>query len=543
MATEKFKAALNAAAFPFSYITASRAVVNPGNDSAPRTNQAFYGSKENQDFNLMQLLYCENVLPIARGLQTVAYSEEYAAYTLPATDFDQLILIRDSQNNNASFSPARGKNYVYSDLTNAWVSYSPFVWSAVLTLVTRAYVNGRTLIFYEATKCIEWVPSIPNMVTRVLVLPVGYTVADIRGNSAASNYHLLFTEVEILWSTLTDVLDFATVASGAGRQIPNDIRGKITSVLPIAGGFIIYTTENAVAATFTNDASRPFAYREVQNSAGVSSLEQVTGDANAVGHYTYGSAGIQLVTLQGATTVLPDCADFLVSRVLESWDTATKRAVQTALNQNLQPKLQYLGSRYLIISYGSSSQEFSFALVYDTVLLRWGKLQIEHVDCGALPLEALGSSYRYFTLEEAYSFYDLPYADLEQTLGTVVGLRQNYGFLAKDGSVQLLSMVDGAATASGVAVFGPIQLVRSREITVQKVELDGLVTVPAPIITLLGSSTGYARTSNFTMTPVAVQDNYAEYHSRFTEKNVQLAVEGNFQLTNLIVEATVHGKR
>lgn len=522
---------------------ASRSVMIPGNDIAAKFGgSAFFGTMDSVDWNLIQLIYCENVLPIAKGLQSVGYSQEY----LPvdgATDFDQLFLIRDSNNNNASFSPARGKNYVYSDLTGSWVSYSPFTFGAGLTIVTKGYVNGRTLIFYEKTKLVEWDPTIPNVVTRTLILPAGYTVADIRGNSAASNYHLLFSEVEIFWSTLTNVLDFSDTTQGAGRQIPIDLKGKITAVLPIAGGFMIYTTENVVAASFTNDSSRPFAYREVQNSAGVSSAEQVTGDATATGHYAYGSAGLQLLTLQRAETVQPEAADFLVSRKLEAWNPTTKQLESVVLSQNLQPKLQYLGSRYLLISYGTESITYSYALVLDTVLNRWGKLKIDHVDVGSVPLEVFGSSYRYFTLEEAYVFYDLEYDELDQNFNSVIALRQNYGFLQKNGTVMLMVTEADLVTAAAVCIFGHIQVTRTRTVTVQRAEFDGLLAGSTPTITLLGSGTGQKRDGIEEMELVDSNESYGEYHSRFTDKNIDVAVEGSFALTTLILETTINGKR
>lgn len=542
MATQTFKAALNTHAFPFLYEQASRAVLIAQQDVVPRVqNPSYAGSAENIDWNTIQPLFMENVIPIARGLMSVGFSEQLPAASPAVTDFDQLILIRDVVNSNALFSPGKGKNYVYSNSTGVWTSYSPFAFN--FTLVTKAYVDGRTLIGYERTKVVEYDPAVPDVVTRVLTLPAGMAISDIRGIAGASNYLLAFTETEILWSTPTNILDLADTNLGAGRQTPVDLKGVITAILPIAGGFLIYTTENIVAASFTDSAAVPFRFREVQNSAGVSSPEQVTGDATAGGHYCYGSAGLQVVTLQKAETVFPDVADFLVSKILESWNPTTKSIDKTILATSFQPKLQYLGSRYLFISYGSTSTHFSHALVYDTALDRWGKVKIDHVDIGLLPLEALGSSNRYFTLEENYAFYDLAYEDLQQEIGTIAGLRQNFGFLGVTGSTALLLAEPATETDKGTLVLGHIQVLRDRLVTFQSAEFDELRDFPAPVITLLGSHTGNRRNQTYTPVLVMTSDDYQKYGGRVTYKNFDIAIEGRFAMTTSIIGTTIHGKR
>lgn len=547
MATTQFKVALNAANYPVTYRQASRAILQQGEDIAPRTNSAFYGTQDSADYNVIQLTFCENVIPIPKGLQSVGFLEEYPPYSSPVTDFDQLMLVRSSIGSNVSFSPARGKNYVYSSANAGWISYNAFVLDPLRKNVTYGYVNGRTLIFYESTKLVEWNPSVPSVDTLTLTLPAGFDISDIKGNSAASNYHLLYTDIDILWSTITDVLDFADTDLGAGRQIPIDLRGRITSVRPISGGFMIYTSENVIAASFTNDASRPFAFREVQNSGGVNSGEQVTGEANAAGHYTYGTAGIQLVTLQRAETVFPEAADFLISGELDVWNPATKEVDTDTLSQAMVPKMQYLGNRYLFISYGPGNNPgpdmYTHALVFDTTLQRWGKLKVDHTDINLLPLEALGGPLRYYQLKYEYDYYEMSYQNLVYPADPPPGFRQNYGFLQNDGTVLLMVTDMEALLGGGVVLFGRCQLRRSRLMTLSKTESEGIQLDPAPSITALGSSTGAERTSK---TPLTISNQTAaflETKSRVTAMNFDIAIEGGFQLTTFIVEGLNHATR
>ena len=69
MAKQRFTGALNAADFPFLSVLKGRSVVQPQLDNNVRTTQTFYGTEESANYNIAQLLYCENVLPTAEGLQ------------------------------------------------------------------------------------------------------------------------------------------------------------------------------------------------------------------------------------------------------------------------------------------------------------------------------------------------------------------------------------------------------------------------------------------------------------------------------------------
>lgn len=546
MSTQLFKGTVTAASFPFSYHHASRSVLLPNLDIAPRTNTNFVGTPDSLDYNFIQLLLAENVIPIAKGLQSVTFRQQIAPLTPAASDFDQLILINNADGTVAEFCPARGKNYVLIAGSTSWASYDAFTWADANTLVSKAYLNGRTLIFYERTKCIELDPSGPTFNTLTLNLPSGYAIADIRGNCAASNYHILFTRTTILWSTLADVLEFDDPDQGSGFQIPLDLKGQITCCVPIPGGFLICSTQNMVAASFTNDASRPFVFREVLSSAGISGPEQITDDANSTGHFAYGEGGLQQVTLQRADGVFPEATDFLSGTEVESWDPVTKTVITTLRAQNLTSKLRFLGSRYLAISYGAHTDYFDFILLHDLVLQRWGKLRVRHVDCDTFPIGAFGTSIPYYALVGSYADQGtLRYEDY-YTGETALQLRSDFAVLQSDGTVLIMQVTDrtgSTANPPSIVLFGHIQIKRDRYVTIQSVELDGIAPTTAPEVTLLGSLTGYARTGKQTAVKAQEENAWAEFRSRFTAKNVDVAIEGAFELTNLIVGTTVHGTR
>jgi len=100
-----------------------------------------------------------------------------------------------------------------------------------------------------------------------------------------------------------------------------------------------------------------------------------------------------------------------------------------------------------------------------------------------------------------------------------------------------------AALGGGVALFGRMQLTRSRLLTLQRTEIEGLELFPVPVITALGSVTGAARSTQTELVISAQDAAYAETQSRLTAMNFDIAVEGGFQLTTFLLEAMNHGKR
>lgn len=546
MAGQKFKLAVNNAKFPFLFSRASRAVSVPGLDVAPRTGVGFVGSAESFDYNLAQMLFCENVLPTADGLISVAALEDIPAISPAATDFDQVFLLRDVDENNLLYAPGRGKNYLYDTESESWISYNPFVFDSQYSLVSRAYVNGRTFICYESTKIIEWDPVAEEFVDLVLTLPAGYTITDIRSICGAQNYLLLFSQTEVFWSSTLDLLNFDDPIGSSGRQIPVDLKGQITGGVPISGGVIIYTIRNAVAAFFTNNAATPFSFREVQGSGGVQSYEQVSGDANASEHYLYGSAGLQVLNLQRAEAIMPDCTDFLAGRQCERWNRETKEVEEFILQGELRVKIQLLGNRYLFISYGFDGAQYEFALIHDLSLRRWGKIRTPHVDVSLLPSEVMAEfGYRYYELTDEYQVYDLEYGQLNQPYGNVLPIRAGYAFVRNTGQVDTLLADPAADVNEGVAVFGHVQLTRQRTVTFCATQMDGLYSVPTPVVSILGSEVhnGYERTEVYTPTLAHSSPRQVEYKGRKTFENFDVAIEGKFVLSSAFVSVTNHGSR
>lgn len=539
MANKTVRVLLNAASFPFDYSQVGRSVLDPV-DMNNRMPSSFFGDKANMEFALPQLIYCENVLPYAKGIFSVSYAQQIAAISPATVLADQAIQLRDNAENQLTFIPAAGANYVLDPVTSLWSSVNPFTFAN--SLVTRAYVNGRTFVCYEKTKIIEYVAGVFNAIT--LTFPPGLAITDVRGIGSASNYLLLFTELTVYWCSPLNLLEFADMDAGAGNAAPVDLHGKITCLLPLGGGFVIYSTKNAVAAAYTQNSNSPFAFKEISGAGGTTAWETVTADANDQYQYLWGSSGLQRITLQAAETIFPEVTDFLVGGKDSNWNATTKTVDVTEVGGVFDAKLSFLAGRYLVISYGDETRNLTAALVLDVVLERWGKLKIDHVDAFMYTYPAYSLDYTYDQLPGFYKDLRLAtYSDLSIVRALVTPPKQGIAFLKKTGEIQVLIADFVQTTADGVALFGRLQQRHDRDITVTDVEIEGLRDLPAYTISLLGSETGDTRDSITTPTLKSSVGEYKKFDSRVTAKNFDLALEGNFVTSTILLQVMNHGYR
>ena len=542
MANKTIKLMLNAAEFPFTYEQATRAT-SPNEDAAPRIPRDFFGDKVNTDYGTPQLLYCENVLPFAKGLLSVGYTSKDNAISPVTSACDQCITLRDANENVFAFVPARGANYVYKAATNSWASVDPFTFDR--DLITYAYVNGRTFICYEGTKIIEYSAVGNTFTTLALTLPASYTISDIRGIAGASNYLVLFTEFSILWCAPMNLMEFEDIDQGAGEQTPIDIRGQITCVKPVAGGFIVYTARNAIGATFTNDAGSPFLFREISNCGGVASGESVTSDVSEVGHFIWGTNGLQRVSLNSSIADYPAVTDFLVGKQIERWNATTKRVEISDLATHMKVKLAFLAGRYLTISYGESGSEFEFAFIYDMSLDRWGKLRINHVDAFMYPYPSGTGAYTYDTWPGYYSELQGDYATQGTLFLQVLPTKQGIAFLRSTGEMILLNADFSQTSADGVVLIGHIQQRHDAQLTLTDVEIDGLHRAETTAVNAIGSYSGQDKdvTAVGRLNTRDSTENYSRYQFRSTAKNFDVAVEGTFVMSSILATVLRHGYR
>lgn len=543
MAQEVFKALLNAATFPFAARHAHQTVLIPALDQNVKTPQAFYGEVSSADFGVPQLIYAENMMPSGEGLISTSFEEIVAAAPEGNHFFDQYIQLRDADENLVFFSPAQGKNFIYKNATTGWVSTSPFA-EATEAPVSRAYVNGRTVICYAGLGIYEY-----NVTTGVLdkLTLIGITDEEVLGVTQSNNYLIVNTKIAVHWSSLVDIEDFTpSLLTGAGNAIPQDVKGPITAIWGVPGGFLIFTTRNCVAATYSTNVRQPFIFREVDNCGGVSSYEQLTTETTSAKIYAWTTGGLQAITLRSAEPLYPDVSDFLAGKLWEEWDKITQTFVRARQPYDFRVKVAHVSSRYLVISYGRQNQMFDFALILDTQMKRWGKVKVRHTDAAFFTYLPSGVSKTYAdagVAGEDYSDYSsISYADTVQRTTLESTVKDSVAFLRANGSMVQLVMDYRNRTSNGVCVLGRYQLRRSNFCTVQTIQIDhvdpewvlkvsiiptidGSEPQPAIVGTLI-DQTGYTRTYGFDRAC----------------KNFTVILEGTMELKDVTLAVTKHGK-
>lgn len=554
MASYRFRGALQSAEFPLVSTLRTRSTIVPGYDNnQPSQQSQTPTSGESAATTLAECIYCENVVPTSEGIQSVGYRQVIPP--IPGeTSFDSVITLRDANENSVLFSPAQGKNYIYSATAGVWVSTNPIPTTGAT--VSHAYVNGQTFVCYAYLGVFQY-DSVAGIFSQVTL--TGVDVTTIGGVCGSSNYLILFSgsgasNLTVYWSNLSIVTDFApSQLTGAGYSIPQDLRGQIVGIAPFLGGFFIYSTRNVVAAVYTNNALAPFNFKEVGSSGGIASANQITIDHNSGPQYAWTTGGLQTISSQNATSVRVEVNDFLAGRMWEDWNTVTKSLdTSYATLDEFKVKVTLVTNRYLIVSYSTLPfQNYNYALVYDVQLKRWGKLKISHVDCFFFSSNEFGTPLPYGTFASVpyTALSTTTYAGLTSSVSGVQNSKNTVAFLSPDGTVQLLDMsYEKGTVQQGVAVFGKFQLTRQRRLELQQLELEGNYTNPTDgaeinTVTAIASLDGYNLNSPKQMVLVKRAGKYSRYAKRLTGLNLSFAIEGTFALSAYLLEVTLSGDR
>lgn len=580
MAIQRFKVALNAARFPLVSTKGQRAVFVPGLDSAPRTHYIYRSSEENLDPDLAQIIYGENFMPVSEGLKSVGYRQLIAPTV--NTNFDQIFALRDDAENTVLYSPAAGSNYIYDETASAWsITDLNTVWGGTVvgntaaTKVTYAYVDGKTFVCYSrltvggadasimywnsATKSLE--PA-GDLITNLIYPSVGtptpgvngfFTAGTIDGISSSNGYLIVYSGIEVAWAPfitvdVTSSFNFTIYAAGeytgAGRQIPEDVQGNIKAVLGVSGGFILFTSKNAIAATYhAQNVTAPWIFKGISNAGGLESYEQATVEGSLGALIAYTTTGLQKVSLNSSAEAYPDVSDFIAGRYIERYDFNDQSLREAPISLDFFTKISNIANRYIVISYGTFPGLYSFALVYDVTLQRWGKLRIIHRDCFYYNYgtEVAGLLYTMMT-DVPYDYPNMgSYASTNTNSNAIVAAQHGLAFLKEDGSVHIADWSSSVRDTEdeAVVIIGKIQLTRASNVQFNRAEIEGINTGR---IFLQPSYNGKSLEPAIPLVDIETADNYRVVGGLIDCKNFNLIIEGSFDLSTVVLEATTSGR-
>jgi len=568
MAVQRFKLPLNNAEFPFVSSEAPRAVFVPGLDGPARTPRGFVASEESADYNITQIIYGENFMPVGNGVRSVGYSQTIAPTI--ATDFDSIFPLRDEDENYVIYSPGKGKNYVYDDTTSAWTSETiPSIYGLTLdsgsnpanSKVTYAYVEGKTFVCFSRLKSNDAIPvdmsillwdpstktfSPPGAVIQNLFSATGgkMNVGEIDGISSSSGYLIFWSGIQMTWAfEQGGEFNYETVIagepSGASSLVPPDVKGPITAVIQVSGGFIAFTSRNAQGAQYNpNSLSIPWVFREIPDAGGVESYEQVTVEGNLGAVIAYTTAGMQKISLNSSEIIYPALSDFIASRQIERYNSSAHTLSQDATTLDFYVKISAVGDRYIVLSYGTYPGIYSFALVYDAGIKRWGKLRIVHRDCFYYNYGVVTGDITYSMLGDVDydAFASISYDATTQQSNAFTAAPHGLAFLLETGEVQIADWSKQVRDTqdTGVVILGRVQLTRARNVQLNRAEVEGLVSGDVYVVP---SYDGRTLSTPQQMVTISAVDDYKLLGALIDAKNFNIIVEGTFDLSTIILEA------
>lgn len=488
--------------------------------------------QQDRDIGIPQPSYIENVLPTTHGWDSVTYTTKING--IAGAQFDQLINLKSGTENNILYSPAQGRNYI--NYSGVW-AVGPF-FGNFAGLVTSAYTKLRSFICYQRQRILEY--SFANKAFNDITL-TGLDLSNIDGITAANNAMIAWNDTTVFWSSFITPTDFTpSLSSGAGSQNPTQVRGKIVACLPIADGFIIYTTANAIAASWSGNIRYPWRFTEIPGSSGIQKAEHVTYESTLDGHFAWTLDGLQLVTKREAKQVYPEITDFLTGKLVEEFvgptDLQSHHSVADCFNSasqtwndrpsghNLlaqyylptQPrvKLALIGGRYLLISYGYRDPEIlDWVIVYDLTLERYGKLKIPHVD--------------------AFNYVVQP--------GDSPTVKESIGFLARNGEVTVIDFsLRGRGT--GILLYGKLEISQGRWIEATGLRLQTIKDC-TPALVVIPSFDGVGHETPEVAMPVLDSKNSVHWRMRSAGLNVSFLLTGTFSIAALVAEFNILGDR
>lgn len=345
------------------------------------------------------ILYARNVLPSNEGFDSIDRLEKMPIYSGGGA-FDNLWKFTSSGNTNFYFIPAQGQSFIAQDGDGEWTPLSLTDNTEIPGDPSNAFLRGKFYVFFPQKGV--W---IIDGYDAISVATTGLIVSSLLGIVGAASYLVAYDAQRIYYTSSfngSGEPDFTPSPGVSGTERILEIRGSINFCLPIPNGFILYCSDNAVAAQYTGNPNKPFTYREIPGSAGVLSYNDVAV-SNLGSHFAWTKSGFQEIRVNGTQNIFPELNTFFKDRIAEDFnvgiagpggsqpsgnagiDTTGTAFTGTGIGfqyvgQINKLKVRAVGNRYITVSYGIEDFLHEWAWVYDLDLKKWGKIDQRHTD-------------------------------------------------------------------------------------------------------------------------------------------------------------------
>lgn len=546
MAHQSMRVNLASVIFPFTKDLWGRSIIIPQYDE--NYERALVSSADiGKDKGVPMACYLHNCMPTTEGYQSIGFIQN-ALGVINETTFDRVFSLLQTTPNAAHFllSPAGGKNYIFDGTVGFWQSISPFSGGVgPATIVTTSYVQGLTYIYYSKLGCFVY-DSVLKVLTPTTL--TGLVASTVIGLVSAYGYNIAFNENTVAWSNATNPVDFVpSLITGAGGGNVNDIKGNIICCVQITGGFLIYCEKNVVAAKYTGNIRFPFIFKELAGSSGITSPDQISYGTNLSEHYAWTNAGLQMLTINSATNEFPECSDFLSKLIYEDFDDLHLIWTEQSLSTPLAIKVAIISERFIVISYGVTSGVYTYAVIYDSVLKRWGKIKVTHVAAFQWNSPNLFGNITYGQLGVLGLTYGglagLTYGQLATSINTPELPLETLAFIQADGSVLVVDFSLSGTNSLGTILLGKFQFQRNKFITHQWSDVENIGQGNPFALYVVPTLDGKTLLTPVPGIPTRIKPTSQRWNKRVSGQNISLLMQGAFNLTSVILDFTVGGDR
>jgi hypothetical protein len=532
---------LSAANFPFVSDFWGRTVIIAQYDMNYIPPQSQSGADADRDRGIPQLFYAQNVLPDEQGYKSVS-TVGFIRNQPATTNFTSGFIARDPSETKCFIGfTITGKVWMYKSFS--WIDVTPaFAWPG--GEVSYGFANGYTYICFAGYGIYK-----VDIAGSALIHPAWAGIVDtaIIAITGSVNYLIACTGTIAAWSSTANPEDFTpSLITGAGSGTPNDLAGLIIAAVPFGNGFAIYSTQNIILAAFSGNTRFPWVFRNANNGAGITSKESVAFEGDLGNNYAWTSAGLLKVASTGCIPEFPSATDFLAGKIFEDYDYVTDVFTQTYLTSQLSVKMAFVGSRYIVISYGLTSA-LTHALIYDTALRRWGKVKVDHVDVIDIEMSSAGGTLTYAALTPTtYTLLaGVPYSEL-RTLSQIAAMpKYNMGFMKNTGEIIILDAAFGDTTAQGVCLLGKYQLSRNQAMcSLQMIDVENAAPSSGAMdVRVLTTIDGKTFLPAVTPTLAINSGNFRRYTCRTSGMNHSIVYKGAIHLASHVLTFARGGRR
>lgn len=531
---------LKSARFPMmsQYFGPSVAIRSNG-DTDYIVTDAYSGSAANDELGIAQPIYMHNVVPVSHGYQSIDYETILDNFCKEQSGFDQVIQMQDYNGFNHILSPAGGQNFISHD-GETW-STSQLPGDVRMSGdVSYAHVKQETFICYKNQGIFKYDPVSHTLQPVGLI---GLRTDEVGGITSAMGMMIAWTDDTVYRSSFENPLDFTpSLRTGAGSQKIIPLRGQIIACLPHTGGYIIYSSENAVYGQGTNDLAYPFVHTEVAGSAGITSIRHVASDTTFSSHYAWTKAGLMQIRQSDARLIFPEITDALTAGYIEDYinsfdesgnigtdlqhpahqvvhqyqyQDCPNNLIKLEFHKPLEIRINVIATRYVAISYGI--KEPTHIILFDIALARFGKLRIPHVDV--------------FTYTRPESFGE-------------DSAKQSFGILQADGTLKRVQFELYQPATDSVLMFGRISLGRDNLTTLDHVILGGLFDRAGKLsMNVITSLDGMTPLPDVYSIPYHATEYIQQHGLRLTGMNHILKIFGTFSLSSIEAKLFPGGDR